>query len=396
MASERTALVAGDEAYAPQIEVIIDDQSLPENILLDVIELRVTLQRDELGGFTMQLANHFEVPESLDDAEDKDAERKFRHSDDTRFDVFKPISVKLGYVGRMVTLFVGEITMLQPAFPSSGMPTFTVTGTDILQRLRRSKPDGDTSKSFKDLADWEIAARIAERHHLPFSARSNRTGAKNSQPVMQRDMDDLQFVLYLAKRNDYECAVIIEDNKPKLYFGKATDKRDGTAVTQVGLKYGESLISFTPKLRIASQVAKVTVRGWNSRTKQKFEYTATAKDLPKTGGKGTSGPELVEKQVGAKEERIVDRPVQSQEETRTLAIQLLTETANQFLSGSGETMGAPEIIPGVNLELDGLGGRYDGTYYVTKAEHVFGASGYTTSFDVERLRDNQSAKTASA
>ena len=126
--------------------VIIDDQSLPENVLLDVIELRVTLQRDELGGFTMQLANHFEVPESLDSAADKKAERTFRHSDDKRFDVFKPISVKMGYVGRMVTLFVGEITMLQPAFPSSGMPTFTVTGTDILQRLRRSKPDGDTRR----------------------------------------------------------------------------------------------------------------------------------------------------------------------------------------------------------------------------------------------------------
>jgi len=81
--------------------------------------------------------------------------------------------------------------------------------------------------------------------------------------------------------------------------------------------------------------------------------------------------------------------VQSQDEARTLAIQLLTETANQFLSGSGEAMGAPEIVPGVNLTLRGLGARYSGTYYVTRADHVFGASGYTTSFEVERLRDER-------
>lgn len=385
-------LLPGDEVYAPRIEVVIDDQRLSDNILLDVIELKVTLQRDELGGFTMQLANHFEVPEVQDSASPASSPlRRFRNSDDRRFDVFKPISIKMGYADRLVTLFVGEIMMLQPAFPSSGMPTFSVTGTDLLQRLRRSKASGDTRRAFPGLPDWQIAKLIAERHQLAFSRRSNMTGTSTGETVMQRDMDDLQFVLYLAKRNDYECAMILsEQGTPELYFGTSTDKRDGTPVTSIGLTYGESLISFTPRLRVASQVARVTVRGWDARTKQKFEYTATAKDLPPTGGTGTTGPELVEKQVGAKEERIVDRPVQSQAEARTLAIQLLTEIANQFLGGSGEAIGSPDIVPGVNLALSGLGQRYDGDYYVTRTDHVFGASGYTTSFEVERLRETKS------
>jgi phage protein D len=382
-ASERADLVPADEAYAPQIQVLLNGQDVTDNLVDDVIDLEITLQRDELGGFSMQLANHFEW--SLDG--DKPTDGKYRHSDDERIDIFMPVTLSMGYVDRLKELFVGEITMLQPNFPSSDRPTFRVIGTDILNRLRRSKPSGNTTKSFENKADWEIAKIVAQRHGLPYSDKSVNTGDKNTF-LSQKNMDDLTFLLYLAKRNDYEAQVIIEDNKPKLLFGVPTDKRDGKKVKQYGLRYGQSLISFTPSLRIASQVSSVTVRGWNSRTKKKFEYKATSKDLPKTGGKGKTGPERIEKQLTSKEDIVVDRPVQSQQEAKNLAIQMLTETANQYLKGSGEAMGDPRILPGVNLELTGLGSRFDGVYYVTKTAHKYGAGGYTTSFDVERLTDN--------
>lgn len=382
--SERADIVPSDEAYAPQIQVLLDGQDVTDNLMDDVMDLKVTLQRDELGGFSMQLANHREW--SLQD-NPRFPDGTYRHSDNDDIDVFMPVTISMGYVGRMKPMFVGEITMMQPAFPSSGLPTFAVTGTDILNRLRRSKPSGDTSKSFENLADWEIAKRVAARHGLQYSSASVTKGDKNKL-VSQKDQDDLSFLLYLAKKNDFEACVIIEDKKPKLLFGKPTDKRDGEKVKVYALQYGQSLISFTPKLRVASQVSSVTVRGWNSRLKKKFEYKATSKDLPKTGGKGKTGPERVEKQLTAKEERIVDRPVQSQQEAKNLAIQILTETANQYLTGSGEAMGDPRIVPGVNLQLTGLGTRFNGVYYVTKATHSYGASGYTTAFDVERLTDN--------
>jgi uncharacterized protein len=373
-ASERKELVPDDDSYAPQIAIKVDDQLLSDDVLDDVIELKVTLQKDELGGFTMQLANHFEVP----DGPTKDGRRAFRHSDSDRIDVFKPIEIQMGYAGRMATMFVGEITMLQPAFPSSGVPTFTVTGTDLLNRLKRAKPDDKKSKAYQNLADWQIADQIAKRHDLKLTKDSASTGEKHTL-VTQRDQDDLTFIMYLAKRNNFECTVLIENGKPALYFGKPRDKRGPEAVTQLGLTYGESLISFTPKLRVGQMVSKVTVRGWNARKKEKFQYTATLKDIPKTGGHGKTGAEILEEKAGAKEERIVDRVVLSQEEAKNLAIELLTETANQFLTGNGEAMGEPAIRPQVNLELSGL----------TRTDHVYGASGYTTSFEVERLRQGK-------
>lgn len=371
--ARRAELPGGIDAYVPQIEIKVAGQ---EVALDDVIELRVTLQKDELGGFSLQLANDFDL-----------VTQAFRHSDLSSLDVFEPVEIRMGYAAanRMATMFVGEITALSPSFPSSGNLTLTVTGTDLLGRLRRSKPGAAQTKAFTNLRDWEIAQQVARRNKLGWSKDSTTEGPIHP-IVTQRDMDDLTFVLWLAKRNDFEVAVVIEDEKEKLYFGKPRDKRGPEAVTEVALTWGEALVAFTPRLTVGRQVSKVTVRGWDPRKKQKIEATASIEDL-KAHGKGRSAAEILESKTGPKEERIVDRAVQSQEEAKALATQLLAETANEFLTGQGEVMGEPAIRPQTIVTLGGLGRRYDGDYYVTKVDHVYGGSGYRTSFEVERMRE---------
>ena len=70
-------------------------------------------------------------------------------------------------------------------------------------------------------------------------------------------------------------------------------------------------------------------------------------------------------------------------------IGLLKRNANEFLTGTGEAMGDPSIRPGVKVRLEGLGKRFRGEYVVTKADHVFGSGGYTTSLDVEREKEEE-------
>ena len=382
-ASNRIELVPGDDAYAPQIKVVVDNKDITDKVNGDVIDLHVTLEEGELGGFTLNLTNHFEVPDSGDPG---DVNRAFRHSDDKEIEIFKRVEISMGYPGRMSKLLVGEITSIQASFPSAGAPTITITGTDYMNRLRQAVPGDDRSKNFHNLADWQIAQQIAQHHDLGFSKKSSNKG-ETHKLVAQGTDDDLKFLLRLAKRNDYDCCIVIEDDKPALFFGSPRDKRDGNAVTQLKLVYGQSLNSFTPRLSVAEQVDKLTVRGWNPRKKEKFKYTAEAKDLPKTDKEGVSGSELVRKHLKkGREQRVVNLPVQSQEEAKQRAIEMFTEAGYKFLTGSGEAIGDPRLLPLVNLELDGLGQRFRGIYYVTKTEHVYGAAGYTTSFDVKRLR----------
>src|SRR6185503_9374885 len=286
MTSRRIVPIPGDDAYAPQIEIKVDGQNVP---LDDVIELRVTLQKDELGGFSMQLANDWDLETQT-----------FRHSDPLDLDVFKPIEIRMGYAApdRLVTMFVGEILTLAPSFPSSGMPTLTVTGTDLLGRLRRSKPGANDTKSFPDRRDWQIAQQIARRNKLGWSTASTNEGPSNP-IVMQRDMDDLAFLMWLAKRNDFEAAVVIEGGKAALYFGKPRDKRGSQDVDVIELTWGESLVSFTPRLSVGRQVSKVTVRGWDPRKKEKIEATASVDEL-KAKGNGQSGAAILESKSGPK------------------------------------------------------------------------------------------------
>ena len=386
--SQRVEINPGDEVYAPQVQVFVDGQDVTEQVNGDIIDLHVTLEEGQIGGFTLSLTNHFEVPDS---GGTSDANRKFRHSDDDQFQLFKPVKIAMGYPGQMTKLLIGEITSIQATFPSDGAPTLTITGTDYMNRLKKSDPGSDRSKNYNNLADWQIAQQIAQLHDLTFSTESTKQGEKHVL-VAQGTDDDLTFLLRLAKRNEFDCFVRIESDKPALYFGPPLDKRNGTKpVAQFKLVYGQSLISFSPRLAIAEQLTKLTVRGWNPRNKEKFEYSATKADLPRTGDSdGVSGPDLVEKYLPhGKEKRVVKIPVQSQEETKQRALEQFNKSAYGFLTGSGEAIGDPRIVPQVSLELDGLGCRYKGVYYVTKTEHVYGASGYQTSFDVKRLRIHQ-------
>ena len=391
--SVNQAVTIDDATYVPRFQLTVDDQRIDPETHADVLGLRVTLQKDDVGGFELTLSNHFTVLEDkIADSCGKDTLRTFQYSDDTRFDILKPIKIEMGYADKLRTMFVGEIMTLQPSFPSTGAPTMVVRGTDFLGRLRRDKPGKDKTKAFKDRADWQIVKEVAERHQIDFSDKSDTTGSKNVLPVFQKDMDDLQFVLHLAKLNDFVATIEIDDTtrKPTLYFGKPRDKRDGQAIKQLGLEWGTTLISFTPTLKVGRMVSKVTVRGWDSRTKAPIEYTAKVEDLAKTSGKGKSGPQWLEEKAGGKEERIVDWPVTSQAEAKARAIQILHENANEFLTASGETIGNPDIRPLTILNLKGIGKRFNGDYHVIKATHTYGASGYGTTFEVERMREETS------
>src|SRR5262249_23114541 len=163
-----------------RIDVKVNHQNVGPATLADIIDLKVTLQKDEPAGFTLTLANHFTVLEEQD--KQGEAQRKYRYSDGTQFDALDPISIDMGYVGRMKTLFVGDIQSIQPSFPSNGFPTMTVSGVDALNRLRLDKPGKDKTKSFPNVADFEIVRRVAARHNLQLSKDSDSKGSPSKKP----------------------------------------------------------------------------------------------------------------------------------------------------------------------------------------------------------------------
>ncbi|MER8158779.1 type IV secretion protein Rhs [Streptomyces sp. NPDC094472] len=309
--------------------------------------------------------------------------------------------MRLGYADKLLTVATGTISTLSPKFTDGASPTVQVSGVDGLLRLKDRKPTENETKIYRNLPDWRIAEQIAQRNHLRIEV--TREGPTHDR-VVQKNQDDATFLLERAKRLDFDCYILPDatTGEDTLYFIKPTDGRDGRPIRLYRLAYAPglstgptgrpaglipNLIEFTPTLTVSQQVSKVTVRGWDPRTKAPIAFTATADNLPagQNTADGQSGPQAAESTLQGRQEVVVDAPVGSDQEARELAISLLRERAYEFITATGKVAGLPELRPGDNLEIYGLGRRFSGTYFVKRVEHTLNTSGFFTQFTARRI-----------
>lgn len=356
--------------YAPAFQLEVQGYKLDPKTKGDVLSLKVDMD--------LQSADRFEFTVNNWD----DVHLRFKYSDSSTFDIGNRVVVKLGYANRLVTLISGEISSLTPRFPENGGPTLAVSGTSTLGKLKDKKPDESAQRLFLDMADYEIAQIVAQRNGL--TAVVTAEGPRH-EVVWQRDLSEGAFLMERARRIDFDFYVQTDEdtNQESLYFVKPRDTRESSGVKVFVFEYGRSLISFTPRLSSNGQVSSVTVHGWDPRRKEAITAKAGADSLPRIGGQGRSGPEA----AGERGAQLVDAPVETTDEAKLLAESLLRERAYEYLTGEGQVIGLPDLRPGHNVELEGLGSRYSGTYYVTSVSHSLGGSGFTTSFGVRRVFD---------
>ncbi len=362
--------------YAPDFRVEIEGEALDPESHGDVLEVKVVMDMDNMTSFDLTINNW------------DDKRIAFKYSNADTFNLGNRVHVLMGYAGKLLSMVSGEIATLSPHFPETGAATLTVGGLDGMFKLRDRKPaEGEITK-YANMADWQIAEYIAQRNGL--KSVVTREG-KTYEEVVQKNQDDATFLMERAKRIDFDCFVRTDPSSgaATLHFVKPTDGRDSSKVRVYQFEWGKSLINFNPTINLSRQVGKVTVRGWDDRTKQAIIGVAEPKDLPgagKTQG-GKSGPQQAESSAQNKQEFVVDAPVSSEEEAKKLAVTLLAERAYEFITGTGQSIGLPDLRPSDNVELSGLGKRFDGSYYVKKVEHVINESGYRTQFEVRRVFD---------
>ncbi|MEE4590320.1 type IV secretion protein Rhs [Streptomyces sp. DSM 41524] len=387
--STPTPEVALPDRYAPEFDVRIEGLEMDPSTKNDIIDIKVNRDIDELSGFDLTLNNW------------DDVNLRFKHSDSPRFRLGGRVSVRLGYADKLLTVATGTISTLSPKFTDGASPTVQVSGVDGLLRLKDRKPTENETKIYRNLPDWRIAEQLAQRNHLRIEV--TREGPTHD-VVVQKNQDDATFLLERAKRLDFDCYILpdAKTGEDTLYFTKPTDGRDGRPIRLYRLAYAPglstgptgrpeglvpNLMEFTPTLTVSQQVSKVTVRGWDPRTKQAIAFTATAENLPagQNTADGQSGPQVAESTLQGRQEVVVDAPVGSDQEARELAISLLRERAYEFITATGKVAGLPELRPGDNLEIYGLGHRFSGTYFVKRVEHTLNTSGFFTQFTGRRI-----------
>jgi Bacteriophage probable baseplate hub protein len=360
--------------YAPRFRVEIDGEELSPKTNGDILSLSVKMDLEQMASFDMTVANI---------ATFRSASEVFKYSDGDRFDIGRQVHIKMGYADALLSMINGQITSVAPKFPQSGPPTLTVSGQDGMFKLKDKRPEESQQIQYLDHRDSDIAMAIADRNNLHFVV-------DQSDPihheVIQRMTDDATFLKERAARIDYDCHIVTDSlsGEATLYFVKPTDGREGKGQTSFAYRWGQDLLSFTPTINLSDQVASVTVRGWDPDTKVPIVAKAGPDDLPKQEGSGESGPQVAQRTQAGKQDVVVDAPVASQEEAAVLARSLLLRRAYKFITASGQVIGKPELRPGHNLDLSGLG-RFDGAYYVTRVDHQLDQNGYLTTFEARRM-----------
>ena len=395
----------GQDFYVPAFQVWVEDQPFEE--LHDVISVTYTDSLTAIDSFDLTVNNW-----DPDAAGPPSRPQPFKYSDASTFNPWKRVELFMGYIRQgqdeRRCMLTGEITTLAPNFPTSGGPTLSVRGLNLLHRFRikqETKPffnqtdtqiadflvkqiDESIRKQFPKLKlkldpdDIEQNAPREKDHKVPFLVMNNQY------PIV--------FLMERARRIGYELVIREMPTGAKggdviFGFGPTSDVERPTYV----LEWGKTLISFQPTLRVADQVSKVTVRGWNPHSKKPIERTVTRAQLDKKE-KVIDPRDLALAEPALAQEITVDRPVATEQEAEDYAKSIFRQKASELVTAKGKTIGLPDLRAGVKVQIKGLGLRFSGTsekpfsYVITETTHTLGDGGYTTDFSARMESGDES------
>ncbi len=337
----------------PQFEIWIGGKELPPEARADLISVRVEEALDTTGMFEFTLSC-WDV-----------ASTSVKWIDDSLFEQGNPVDIRIGYRDELESIFVGEVTGLEPQFASQQASILIVRGYDRRHRMMGKR----RSRTFQNMKDSDIAAQIAGDWSLKPEVTDTRVRLEY---VLQHNQTDFEFLQARAHRIGFESFV----SGDRLSFRP----RPTESAASLRLTRESGLLDFCARSSSVGQFASVQVQGWSPQSKREVSSRSAAGDERRVGA--TRG---AARALEGTEALAVRSPVGSQAEADQLAQAWLDEMALQYIVGDGECVGRADLRPGVVVEIAGLGRRFSGDYYVTQARHTLRpASGYRTAFSARK------------
>lgn len=374
--------------YAPEYRIEINGDVIPTALRASIVRV-----------------NYQDGIEGADRVEIAIANEGLRWLDHPLLQVDNGFSLSIGYApDPLEEVFVGEITGVTVAFPNSGMPTVTVVAHDFLQRLTKGTKDRAFALNLPcigkfPLPDPDIATLIGTTNLL-IPVADDLVGAAVSfltlliayaiDPLeakngirIQQGQSDFDFLSNLAKDNGWEM-FIDHTLKPRGYRLRFKFLISDFSPS-VTLKWGESLMDFTPKISTVGQVAGISTRIWVASIKTEFvivlswDFDRAAFDLMVF-----PGIDSIEDLLGKKAQGVLKIQVNSPATAPKKLLSELLPRLNERLTASGSTIGNPSIKASRVINFDGLGDQFGGLYRITSATHTIDSGGYRTQFDARK------------
>ena len=313
----------------------------------------------------------------------------------------KDLKLDIGYAdGGLTQVFVGEIVAQSASF-SQGAPMLTVTAQDRIAAMQR----GSKSRAFAipipcwgnfPLPDTPVTSIVALENGLvpqpdPIGvaleailyAVGIAADPKDAQKLIrkQQSESDHGFLSRIARENGWELT--IDHKGPLAGFGLRFFSPLSHLNADVTLRYGASLVDFSPRVsevgQIASMTARVPVQPLNLTFLITVGWDWDRSMLTFSVGLDIPGPV----DVGAEDSEELEESLNLYSAPRVLLSELIPRL-NERLTASGSTVGDPRITAGAVLRIEGVGEQFGGLYRVTSATHTLDSGGFATRFDARK------------
>lgn len=375
--------------YAPELRLMFSGRPAPAALRASLTSVSATCGFGDADRLEVAIAN-----EGL------------RWLDNDLFRLDTPVELWLGYSPEQPErVFAGEVVSTDATFPSAGIPTLTVAAQDRRTRLAASQPSRWFAVSVPTygvmpLPDVVVAPELALEHGLlptidPLgSMLAAALGAAESlmslddptlrQRIVRKQAGEtsLDLLKRIAVENAWE--IVIDHRADPAGLVLSLMSPAAHLAPDVTLKYGASLIDFTPRVSAVGQVAKVSARVWQPSIRLEltisvgFDWDRQSLEidvspgfgLPIGGGKGS-------------EVTMVDEPISPANAARVVLGKLLPKL-NKRVTARGTCAGNPAIRAGHVVRIEGVGETYGGLWRVTSATHTLDSGGWRTTFEARK------------
>jgi len=259
------------------------------------------------------------------------------------------------------TLFKGVVVGLGIELDTGFNQNLVVEAYDKLYQLgRESKAAAYLNQSPKDVVDSLASA-------AGLSASVDSSFPSTSRPAAFQYGTAFAYVEAMVREAGFEWYV----DDTTLHV----KPRAGGTSTEFNAKVGENLQGFSARVNATNHVNSVTVTGWDVQNKSAIVGTATSDGA---GSRSVvdlaSASKVNASAVKGKSAVSIPRPVADQTEAEKLAAGIVHRSEAALLRARGELIPNSAIEPGILLVVSGLAGQWDGKYYCTEVEHVWGGS----------------------
>ena len=345
--------MADTSRMKPDFAIYLDGSKIPPAAAAAVLGIRVYQTRNGASAFELVVSDPL-----------------LKWQSDPLFTDCKEVKIDLGPIGKLKTVFDGEVTAWRTELENKGHTVIVHRGMDRSHRLMR----GTKTRTYADSTPLDCVSKIAGEAGL-----TAKTVGGSPDPVkMFRFQANESDFSYLRKMADLEGYQFWVDAK-ELHFERPTLSSSDDCT----FKFGDEIKTFLPVANFRTPLAEVKIGAWDPEAKKEIEGKADKSKMLWTVPGGKPGADLAKFGSVKPKKSMVESQVASKAHADTVAAAILTRAAMGFLTAEVEVIGSPDVKPGAMVNLKQVG-VFSGHYLVNEANHFYDAAGYATIFYVAR------------